>query len=105
MLVEKEYSDSEISSGTLNRPALQELLQDIQNGLVDIIVVYKIGRLTRSLRDFSKLVEVFFNKCPISCVSITQQFNTLTSIGRLTLNMLLSFAQLERKVTGETHSG
>ena len=100
VLVEKEYSDGGISGGTLNRPAMQELLQDIKNGIVDMIVVYKIDRLTRSLNDFSKLVEVF-DKYNTSFVSITQQFNTSTSMGRLTLNMLLSFAQFEREVTGE----
>ena len=100
VLVEKEYSDGGISGGTLNRPAMQELLQDIKDGLVDMIVVYKIDRLTRSLHDFSKLVEVF-DKYDTSFVSITQQFNTSTSMGRLTLNMLLSFAQFEREVTGE----
>ncbi|MGL4562715.1 MAG: recombinase family protein [Brevinema sp.] len=100
VLVEKEYSDGGISGGTLERPALKELLQDIKDGLVDMIVVYKIDRLTRSLNDFSKLVEVF-DKYNTSFVSITQQFNTSTSMGRLTLNMLLSFAQFEREVTGE----
>ncbi len=100
ILVEKEYSDGGISGGTLNRPAMQELLQDIKDGLVDMIVVYKIDRLTRSLHDFSKLVEVF-DEHNTSFVSITQQFNTSTSMGRLTLNMLLSFAQFEREVTGE----
>lgn len=100
VLVEKEYSDGGISGGTLERPALKELLQDIKDGLVDMIVVYKIDRLTRSLHNFSKLVEVF-DKHQTSFVSITQQFNTSTSMGRLTLNMLLSFAQFEREVTGE----
>ncbi len=100
ILVEKEYSDGGISGGTLERPALKELIQDIKDGLVDMIVVYKIDRLTRSLHDFSKLVEVF-DKHNTSFVSITQQFNTNTSMGRLTLNMLLSFAQFEREVTGE----
>jgi len=100
ILVEKEYSDGGISGGTLERPALKELLQDIKDGLVDMIVVYKIDRLTRNLHDFSKLVEVF-DKHQTSFVSITQQFNTSTSMGRLTLNMLLSFAQFEREVTGE----
>ncbi|MGL4677215.1 MAG: recombinase family protein [Brevinema sp.] len=100
VLVEKEYSDGGISGGTLERPAIKELLQDIKDGLVDMIVVYKIDRLTRSLHDFSKLVEVF-DKYRTSFVSITQQFNTSTSMGRLTLNMLLSFAQFEREVTGE----
>ena len=84
----------------MERPALKHLLQDVQNGLVDIIVVYKIDRLTRSLMDFSKIVEVL-DKHNASFVSITQHFNTTTSMGRLTLNMLLSFAQFEREVTGE----
>ncbi|MGL4388082.1 MAG: recombinase family protein [Brevinema sp.] len=100
VLVDKEYSDGGISGGTLERPAIKELLQDIKDGLVDMIVVYKIDRLTRSLHDFSKLVEIF-DKHQTSFVSITQQFNTSTSMGRLTLNMLLSFAQFEREVTGE----
>lgn len=93
ILVEKEYSDGGISGGTLNRPAIQELLEDIKNGDVDMIVVYKIDRLTRSLHDFSKLVEIF-DKHNASFVSITQQFNTSTSMGRLTLNMLLSFGSI-----------
>lgn len=97
ILVEKGYSDGGISGGTLDCPALNELLQDIKDGLVDMIVVYKIDRLTRSLHDFSKFVDVF-DKHQTSFVSITQQFNTSTSMGRLTLNMLLSFAQFEREV-------
>lgn len=99
-VIEKLYDDGGFSGGTLTRPALQELLKDCANGLVDIIVVYKIGRLTRSLMDFSKIVDVL-NQKNTSFVSITQQFNTSTSMGRLTLNMLLSFAQFEREVTGE----
>lgn len=98
--IEKAYDDGGYSGGTLERPALKELLRDIEQGLVDIIVVYKIDRLTRSLHDFSKIVEVL-DKQNCSFVSITQQFNTSTSMGRLTLNMLLSFAQFEREVTGE----
>lgn len=94
------YDDGGYSGGTLNRPALQQLLADIKAGLIDIIVVYKIDRLTRSLMDFSKIVEVL-DKHQASFVSITQHFNTTTSMGRLTLNMLLSFAQFEREVTGE----
>ncbi|MDR3113184.1 MAG: recombinase family protein [Endomicrobium sp.] len=100
VLVEKHYDDGGFSGGTLERPALKELLKDIENDLVNIIVVYKIDRLTRSLHDFSKIVDVF-DKKQASFVSITQQFNTTTSMGRLTLNMLLSFAQFEREVTGE----
>lgn len=99
-LLPKQYDDGGYSGGTLNRPALQQLLADIQADLIDIIVVYKIDRLTRSLMDFSKIVEVLDNH-NASFVSITQHFNTTTSMGRLTLNMLLSFAQFEREVTGE----
>ncbi len=95
-----EYDDGGYSGGNMERPALKRLLQDVQNGLIDIIVVYKIDRLTRSLMDFSKIVEVL-DKHNASFVSITQHFNTTTSMGRLTLNMLLSFAQFEREVTGE----
>ena len=99
-LLPTHYDDGGYSGGTLNRPALQQLLSDIKAGLIDIIVVYKIDRLTRSLMDFSKIVEVL-DKYNASFVSITQHFNTTTSMGRLTLNMLLSFAQFEREVTGE----
>lgn len=99
-LLPTEYDDGGYSGGNMERPALKRLLQDVQNGLVDIIVVYKIDRLTRSLMDFSKIVEVL-DKHNASFVSITQHFNTTTSMGRLTLNMLLSFAQFEREVTGE----
>ncbi len=98
--IDKQYDDGGYSGGTLERPALQELLKDCANGLVDIIVVYKIDRLTRSLHDFSKIVDVLTHK-NASFVSITQQFNTSTSMGRLTLNMLLSFAQFERELTSE----
>jgi site-specific DNA recombinase len=94
------YDDGGLSGGSLERPALQRLLADIAAGRVDIIVVYKVDRLTRSLLDFAKLVEVF-DKAGVSFVSITQSFNTTTSMGRLTLNMLLSFAQFEREVTAE----
>ena len=94
------YDDGGISGGTLERPALQRLLADIAAGQIDIVVVYKVDRLTRSLLDFSKLVEAF-DKAGTSFVSITQSFNTTTSMGRLTLNMLLSFAQFEREVTAE----
>lgn len=99
-LLPRQYDDGGYSGGTLSRPALQQLLADVQAGLIDIIVVYKIDRLTRSLMDFSKIVEVL-DKHQASFVSITQHFNTTTSMGRLTLNMLLSFAQFEREVTGE----
>jgi site-specific DNA recombinase len=94
------YDDGGFSGGTLNRPALQRLLADIQAGRIDRVVIYKVDRLTRSLADFAKLVETF-DAHGVSFVSITQQFNTTTSMGRLTLNMLLSFAQFEREVTGE----
>lgn len=94
------YDDGGISGGTLDRPALQRLLADVAAGRIDIIVVYKVDRLTRSLLDFAKLVEAF-DKANTSFVSITQSFNTTTSMGRLTLNMLLSFAQFEREVAAE----
>lgn len=100
VLVEKQYNDGGFSGGTLERPAVKELFNDIESGKVDIVVVYKVDRLTRSLMDFSKIVEIF-DKNSASFVSITQHFNTTTSMGRLTLNMLLSFAQFEREVTGE----
>jgi len=100
VLFEKQYNDGGFSGGTLERPALKELFQDIEDGKVDTVVVYKIDRLTRSLMDFSKIVELF-DKKSTTFVSITQQFNTTTSMGRLTLNILLSFAQFEREVTGE----
>ncbi len=98
--VPDEYDDGGLSGGTLERPALQRLLADVATGRVDIIVVYKVDRLTRSLLDFAKLVEAF-DAAKVSFVSITQSFNTTTSMGRLTLNMLLSFAQFEREVTAE----
>jgi DNA invertase Pin-like site-specific DNA recombinase len=94
------YDDGGISGGTLERPALQRLLRDIESGMVDVVVVYKIDRLSRSLTDFAKLVEVF-ERHNVTFVSVTQQFNTTTSMGRLTLNILLSFAQFEREVIGE----
>ena len=100
VLIEKQYNDGGFSGGTLERPALKKLMQDIENGDIDIVVVYKVDRLTRSLMDFSKIVELF-DKHSASFVSITQHFNTTTSMGRLTLNILLSFAQFEREVTGE----
>ena len=94
------YDDGGLSGATLGRPALQELLAEIQAGRVDIVVVYKVDRLTRSLADFAKIVEILDAK-GASFVSVTQQFNTTTSMGRLTLNVLLSFAQFEREVIGE----
>ena len=100
MLVRDQYDDGGISGGTLERPALKRLLADIEDGLVDVVVVYKIDRLSRSLMDFAKLVEVF-DRNGVTFVSVTQSFNTTTSMGRLTLNILLSFAQFEREVTGE----
>ena len=99
-LVPKVYDDGGFSGGSMERPALKLLLGDIAAGLVDVIVVYKIDRLTRSLHDFSRIVEVL-DGAKASFVSITQAFNTTTSMGRLTLNVLLSFAQFEREVTGE----
>ena len=95
-----KYDDGGFSGGNTDRPALQRLLEDVRAGKVDVIVVYKVDRLTRSLADFAKLVELF-DKQNVSFVSVTQQFNTTTSMGRLTLNVLLSFAQFEREVTSE----
>ena len=100
MAVNDDYDDPAYSGGNMERPALQRLLADIAAGQVDIVVVYKIDRLTRSLTDFSKMVEVF-ERHGVSFVSVTQQFNTTSSMGRLMLNILLSFAQFEREVTGE----
>src|SRR5271169_6514538 len=94
------YDDGGFSGGTLERPALKRLLADIEAGRIDVVVVYKVDRLTRALSDFAKLVEVF-DRRDVSFVSITQHFNTTTSMGRLTLNVLLSFAQFEREVIGE----
>jgi DNA invertase Pin-like site-specific DNA recombinase len=99
-LLPDHYDDGGYSGGTLERPALQQLLADIAEGKIDLIVVYKVDRLTRSLSDFAKLVEQLDAK-NVSFVSVTQAFNTTTSMGRLTLNVLLSFAQFEREVTGE----
>jgi DNA invertase Pin-like site-specific DNA recombinase len=99
-LVREHYDDGGISGGTLERPALQQLLQDVEAGLIDVIVVYKIDRLSRSLTDFSKLVDIF-DRNGVTFVSVTQSFNTTNSMGRLTLNILLSFAQFEREVTAE----
>ena len=100
VLVRDQYDDGGISGGTLERPGLKRLLADIEDGLVDVVIVYKIDRLSRSLMDFSKLVEVF-DRNSVTFVSVTQSFNTTTSMGRLTLNILLSFAQFEREVTAE----
>src|SRR6202022_4521447 len=94
------YDDGGFSGATMDRPALQQLLADVTAGRVDTVVVYKIDRLTRSLADFAKIVEILDAR-GASFVSVTQQFNTTTSMGRLTLNVLLSFAQFEREVIGE----
>ena len=94
------YDDGGYSGGNMDRPALKRLMADIHAGKISVVVVYKVDRLTRSLADFAKLVEQF-DKFNVSFVSVTQQFNTTTSMGRLTLNVLLSFAQFEREVTGE----
>ena len=99
-LLRAKYDDGGFSGGNTDRPALQRLLEDVRAGKIDVIVVYKVDRLTRSLADFAKLVELF-DKHDVSFVSVTQQFNTTTSMGRLTLNVLLSFAQFEREVTSE----
>ena len=99
-MLRSKYDDGGFSGGNTDRPALQRLLDDVRAGKIDIIVVYKVDRLTRSLADFAKLVELF-DKHDVSFVSVTQQFNTTTSMGRLTLNVLLSFAQFEREVTSE----
>lgn len=98
--VKTHYDDGRFSGGNTDRPALKQLMEDIKARKIDIVVVYKIDRLTRSLTDFSKLVEVF-DEFGVTFVSVTQSFNTTTSMGRLTLNVLLSFAQFEREVTGE----
>ncbi len=98
--VKTHYDDGGFSGGTMERPGLQALMRDIQAKRVDVVVVYKVDRLTRSLSDFAKIVDVF-DAAGASFVSVTQAFNTTTSMGRLTLNMLLSFAQFEREVTGE----
>ncbi len=94
------YDDGGISGATMERPALARLLDDVGIGKVDVVVVYKVDRLTRSLSDFAKIVDIF-DEHGVSFVSVTQQFNTTTSMGRLTLNVLLSFAQFEREVTAE----
>jgi site-specific DNA recombinase len=99
-VVPTQYDDGGYSGGTMERPALQRLLADIEANRIDVVVVYKVDRLTRALSDFAMLVEVF-DRRDVSFVSITQQFNTTTSMGRLTLNILLSFAQFERELIGE----
>ena len=100
VLLPQYYDDGGFSGGTLERPALKRLLTDIETGLVDVVVVYKVDRLSRSLTDFAHIVQVFDAK-NVSFVSVTQNFNTTSSMGRLTLNILLSFAQFEREVIGE----
>src|SRR4051812_3899811 len=100
MVVRNRYDDGGFSGGTMGRPALQQLLADIAASRIDVVVVYKVDRLTRALGDFARIVELF-DRHNVSFVSVTQQFNTTTSMGRLTLNVLLSFAQFEREVTGE----
>ena len=100
VLIKEHYDDGGFSGGNMNRPSLKRLLQDVEAGKVNMIVVYKIDRLTRSLTDFSKMVDIF-DKYKCSFVSVTQNFNTADSMGRLTLNMLLSFAQFEREISGE----
>src|ERR1700685_1342065 len=99
-LLPEHYDDGGLSGASLDRPALQLLLAQVKQGRVDVIVVYKVDRLTRSLADFAKLVEAF-DAHEVSFVSVTQSFNTTSSMGRLTLNVLLSFAQFEREVIGE----
>ncbi|MFN3233158.1 MAG: recombinase family protein [Alphaproteobacteria bacterium] len=98
--ISARYDDGGFSGGTMKRPGLQRLMEAIEAGKVDVVVVYKVDRLTRALADFAKIIERFDEKS-VSFVSVTQQFNTTSSMGRLTLNMLLSFAQFEREVTGE----
>ncbi|MBR0679423.1 recombinase family protein [Roseomonas eburnea] len=100
VLVHDRYDDGGVSGGTLDRPALKRLLADIEAGLIDVIVCYKIDRLSRSLMDFAKLVQTFDDN-EVTFVAVTQSFNTTTSMGRLTLNILLSFAQYEREIIGE----
>jgi site-specific DNA recombinase len=100
VLSRERYDDGGFSGGNMDRPGLKKLLDDVRSGIVDIIVVYKIDRLSRSLADFAKLVEIF-DEHKVTFVSVTQAFNTTTSMGRLTLNILLSFAQFERELAGE----
>src|SRR5580700_661205 len=98
--IASHYDDGNYSGGNMERPALRQIMADIEAGKVGVVVVYKVDRLTRSLADFAKIIE-HFDKYKVSFVSVTQHFNTTTSMGRLTLNVLLSFAQFEREVTGE----
>lgn len=99
-ILPKYYDDGGFSGGTLERPALKELFEDIAAGLIDCVIVYKIDRLSRSLLDFAKIVDLF-DRHNVAFVSVTQSFNTASSMGRLMLNVLLSFAQYERELTGE----
>ena len=99
----ERYDDGGFSGGNLNRPALERLLADIRSGAVECVVVYKVDRLSRSLIDFARIIEIF-EKYNVSFVSVTQQFNTTNSLGRLTLNILLSFAQFEREIISERHA-
>ena len=100
LLLPNQYDDGGISGGTMERPGLKKLLADVQLNKIDVVVVYKVDRLSRSLGDFAQIIDLF-DKHDVSFVSVTQQFNTTSSMGRLTLNILLSFAQFEREVTGE----
>src|ERR1700730_14019014 len=99
-VLSNRYDDGGFSGGSMDRPALKQLLADVQAGKLDTVVVYKVDRLTRSLIDFAKIIEIFDARS-VSFVSVTQHFNTTNSMGRLTLNVLLSFAQFEREITGE----
>ena len=94
------YDDGGFSGGSMARPALVRLLEEVEAGRIDVVVVYKVDRLTRALTDFAKIVEIF-DAAGVSFVSVTQQFNTTSSMGRLTLNVLLSFAQFEREISAE----
>jgi len=98
--LDEKYDDGGFSGGSMERPALDRMLRDIDAGKIDCVVVYKVDRLSRSLMDFSRILETF-EKSDVSFVSVTQQFNTTHSMGRLTLNILLSFAQFEREIIGE----
>src|SRR5919106_4215882 len=100
LALDDEYNDPGFTGGTLERPALQQLLRDVEARRIDVVVTYKLDRLSRSLTDFVKLIELF-DKHDVTFVSITQQFCTTTSMGRLTLNVLLSFAQFERELASE----
>ncbi len=99
-IIPEQYDDGGFSGGTIDRPAFQRLMDDIKSGAVDCVVVYKVDRLSRSLMDFARIIEVF-EKHNVSFVSVTQQFNTGNSMGRLMLNVLLSFAQFEREIISE----